>query len=169
MTLLPVLASLVRPDAASPWLAPPLMKVLARVALRPKGVQAVVEFVLYIHPSNAGAAPTGSRGSGITSEALKDAASLIALPPPPMTADEWFSAIAPQLFDLLDGNGEPDMDKVAAYIIGSPILGKREFGHPGSLNPSPLYAPTNDWNRESRLEAIRRAYLQAPRTPPCGC
>jgi hypothetical protein len=48
-----------------------------------------------------------------------------------MPPANWFHGIAPQLFSLLDGEGEPEMDKAAAFIIGFGILGRKQFGAPG--------------------------------------
>lgn len=49
-----------------------------------------------------------------------------------MTPKDWFNGIGPQLLSLLDGDGEPEMDRAAAFIIGFGILGKKQFGAPGS-------------------------------------
>jgi hypothetical protein len=48
-----------------------------------------------------------------------------------MTPEDWFSGIGPQLLSLLDGEGEPGMDKAAAFIIGFGTLGRKQFGAPG--------------------------------------
>jgi hypothetical protein len=48
-----------------------------------------------------------------------------------LSPDKWFTGIAPQLLLLLDGEGGLEMVKVAAYIIGYGILGRRELGAPG--------------------------------------
>jgi hypothetical protein len=49
-----------------------------------------------------------------------------------MSADAWYSAIAPQLFSLLDGEDGLEMVKVAAFIIGYGILGRKALGAPGT-------------------------------------
>ena len=43
----------------------------------------------------------------------------------------WYSAIAPQLLVLLDGNEGPDLVRAAAYIIGFGILGRESSGGRG--------------------------------------
>lgn len=48
-----------------------------------------------------------------------------------MLPEDWFNGIAPQLLALLDGEGEPEMDKAAAFVIGFGILGRKQFGAPG--------------------------------------
>jgi hypothetical protein len=48
-----------------------------------------------------------------------------------MSPERWFSGIAPQLFALLQGEGEPEMDRAAAFIIGFGILGRKQYGAPG--------------------------------------
>lgn len=48
-----------------------------------------------------------------------------------MLAEEWFDGIAPQLLSLLDGDGEPEMDRAAAFVIGFGILGRKQYGAPG--------------------------------------
>ena len=49
-----------------------------------------------------------------------------------MTAEEYFVAISPQLLELLDDT-HPDNPRVAAYIIGNGILGRRKFGSPDGV------------------------------------
>lgn len=109
------------------------MSNLARLPLRPRGVQHTIEFVLSVHPTTSGARseqrPGG--GSAISHEALNAASKLLSSPPAGMNPQEWFSGIAPQLYSLLSGEGEPEMDKAAAYIIGFGILGRRQYGAPG--------------------------------------
>jgi hypothetical protein len=48
-----------------------------------------------------------------------------------MNPDQWFQGIAPQLFSLLQGEGELGTDNAAAFIIGFGILGRKQFGAPG--------------------------------------
>ncbi|KAH0562523.1 hypothetical protein GP486_002783 [Trichoglossum hirsutum] len=47
-----------------------------------------------------------------------------------LSAKEYFSQLAPQLFDLLDGQAGPEMAKAAAFIIAG-ILGQKAHGAPG--------------------------------------
>jgi hypothetical protein len=73
----------------------------------------------------------GSRSSNISHEALSSASRLLSSPPQFMSPEEWFNGIGPQLLELLDGKGEREMDKAAAYIIGFGILGRKMYGAPG--------------------------------------
>lgn len=134
MALMPVLNLLVQPGRVQPWLRTPLISSLARLPLRPRGVQDTIEFILSVHPSSAATKTSRStgRGSNISQEALNAASRLLSSPPVSMSPDKWFLGIAPQLFSLLDGEGEPEMDKAAAFVIGFGILGRKQFGAPGT-------------------------------------
>ncbi|RFU30871.1 hypothetical protein B7463_g5435, partial [Scytalidium lignicola] len=133
VALLPVLNLLVQPDRVQPWLRSPLIHELALLPLRHLGVQHTIEFILSVHPSNANfnAPVKAGRGSGISHEALNATSRLLSSPPAGMKAEDWFSSLAPQLFFLLDGNGEPEMDRASAFVIGFGILGRRQYGAPG--------------------------------------
>lgn len=133
VALLPVLNHLVQPERVPAWLRTPLIQALALLPLRPLGVQHTIEFVLSVHPSNANfnAPVKAGRGSGLSHEALNAASRLLSSPPAGMKPEVWFSSLAPQLFQLLDGKGEPEMDRAAAFIIGFGILGRRQYGAPG--------------------------------------
>ena len=52
----------------------------------------------------------------------------------------YFSMIAPQLLALIDGD-DPDLNKAAAYVVGSGILGKRAYGTPGTIGHSIFVKP----------------------------
>lgn len=133
LALIPALNLLLQAGRTEPWLRVPLITALAILPLRERGVQHTIEFVLSVHPSNAGYNITtkAGRGSGISHEALNAASRLLSSPPGGMSPEKWFSGIAPQLFSLLQGEGEPEMDKAAAFIIGFGILGRRQYGAPG--------------------------------------
>ncbi|TVY34600.1 hypothetical protein LSUB1_G008554 [Lachnellula subtilissima] len=142
LALLPVLTVLVQPSRTQPWLRAPLISALALLPLRPRGIQNTIEFVLSIHPSSQLNAPSGSdKRSGISHEALNAASRLLSSPPGGMAPDDWFSGIGPQLFSLLQGEGEPEMDKAAAFIIGFGILGRKQYGAPGMRFDSFLRHP----------------------------
>ncbi|KAH8816451.1 hypothetical protein F5884DRAFT_725552 [Xylogone sp. PMI_703] len=132
VTLLPAMNLLVQPDRVQPWFRSELIRELALLPLRPLGVQHTIEFILSVHPSNANfSAPVkAGRGSGISHEALNAASRLLSSPPAGMSPEDWFSSLAPQLLFLLDGKGEPEMDRAAAFIIGFGILGRRQYGAP---------------------------------------
>lgn len=103
---------------------------------RQDGVRATIEFVFASHPSStmktSEAASPQKQGANITLEALKMATGLLAVPPASVEANKWFSGIAPQLLGLLDGKEGADLVKAAAYIIGYGILGRKQYGAPGS-------------------------------------
>lgn len=104
------------------------------IPLREEGVRASLEFAFAVHPSStvklSEAAVPQKRGANITHEALVLASNLLSVPPSTVTPEEWYSGIAPQLFALLDGD-ELELKKVAAYVIGFGILGRKASGAPG--------------------------------------
>ena len=132
---MPALNLLIQPGRTNPWLRAPLISTLATLPLRNRGVQNTIEFVLSVHPSSAGyiASANVGKGSGISHEALNAASRLLSSPPSGVTPEKWFSGIAPQLFALLEGEGEPEMDRAAAFIMGFGILGKKQYGAPGKF------------------------------------
>jgi len=138
---MPVLNLLVQPDRVQPWLRTPLISALARLPLRPRGVQHTIEFILSVHPSSAGSSAGIGRGSSISHEALNAASRLLSSPPVSMSPEKWFYGIAPQLFSLLEGEGEPEMDKAIAFVIGFGILGRKQFGAPGMPGWKALVEP----------------------------
>ena len=94
-----------------------------------------MEFVFAVHPSSAvsasDVAAPQKKGPSITHEALSMASRLLSTPPSATNADTWLSGIAPQLLRLLDGEEGPDITKVAAYVIGFGVLGRKDLGAPG--------------------------------------
>ena len=132
---MPALNLLIQPGRTNPWLRAPLIATLATLPLRNRGVQNTIEFVLSVHPSSAGyiTSANAGKGSGISHEALNAASRLLSSPPSGVTPEKWFSGIAPQLFALLEGEGEPEMDRAAAFIMGFGILGKKQYGAPGKF------------------------------------
>ncbi|CAD6500600.1 BgTH12-06310 [Blumeria graminis f. sp. triticale] len=145
-SLLSVLSTLVQPGRTSPWIREQLTSALARLPLRPKGVQNTIEFVISIHPSStvtSNAEGTGKR-SCISHEAMNAVSRLLSSPPAASGIEYWFNGIAPQLLSLLDGDGDLEMDKVAAFIIGFGILGRKIYGSIGKPGwrafVEPIYA-----------------------------
>jgi hypothetical protein len=132
IALLPVLNLLVQPGRTQSWLRTPIITTLAQIPLRTRGVQDTVEFVLSIHPSSrVRPSDQPEKRANISHEALNAASRLLSSPPVGISAETWFSKIAPQLFSLLRGQGEPEMDRVASFIIGFGILGRKQYGAPG--------------------------------------
>ncbi|EPQ62282.1 hypothetical protein BGT96224_A20880 [Blumeria graminis f. sp. tritici 96224] len=144
-SLLSVLSTLVQPGRTSPWIREQLTSALARLPLRPKGVQNTIEFVISIHPSatvTSNAEGTGKR-SCISHEAMNAVSRLLSSPPAASGIEYWFNGIAPQLLSLLDGDGDLEMDKVAAFIIGFGILGRKIYGSIGGFVPYTLLRITD--------------------------
>ncbi|KAH8907326.1 hypothetical protein BR93DRAFT_951497 [Coniochaeta sp. PMI_546] len=136
LSLIPALNILIRPDHAPPWLRSELVAILTTLPLRPDGVRGTLEFVFAVHPSStvktSEAATPQKQGANITHEALSLASTMLSVPPKRVKPEVWFSGVAPQLLKLLDGNDGPELTKVASYVIGFGILGRKEFGAPGS-------------------------------------
>lgn len=137
MNLIPALNMLIRPGHAEPWLQRHLKGILALLPLRPDGVRTTLEFVFAVHPTSSARFPDIAapqrKGANITQGALALASRLISTPPAGVTADLWFSGVAPQLLSLLDGEHGAELVKAAAYIIGFSILGRKTSGAPGKL------------------------------------
>lgn len=113
------------------------MESLTLIPLRKDGVRATMELVFMVHPTSTGQAgdrkEPQKQGSSITHEAVAVATKLLSTVPAGMPAKDWFQGISGQLFALLDGEAGPDLSRTAAQIIGFGILGRREFGTPGTL------------------------------------
>ncbi|TQN73280.1 RNA polymerase II assembly factor RTP1, partial [Colletotrichum shisoi] len=134
--LLPVLNALVKPNVAPTWLRPELMKILTLIPLRPDGVRGTMEFIFSVHPSStlkaSEAATPQKRGANITQEAMAVVTRILTSPPASISPEDWFSKVAPQLIVLLDGNEGAELSTSAAQIIMFGVLGRRQFGAPGS-------------------------------------
>ncbi|KAI0877152.1 hypothetical protein GGS24DRAFT_448958 [Hypoxylon argillaceum] len=134
--LISSLNTLIKPSRVPEWLRTPLVDILTLLPQRPDGVRATLEFVFSVHPSStvkaSEAAIPQKQGANITMEALKMASTLLSVPPASVKPENWFPGIAPQLLALLDGNNGPDLAKVAAYVIGFGVLGRKQFGAPGT-------------------------------------
>ncbi|WQF81897.1 Putative RNA polymerase II assembly factor Rtp1 domain 2 [Colletotrichum destructivum] len=134
--LLPVLNALVKPNVAPTWLRPELMKILTLIPLRPDGVRGTMEFIFSVHPSStlkaSEAATPQKRGANITQEAMAVVTRILTSPPASISPEDWFSKVAPQLIVLLDGNEGAELSIAAAQIIMFGVLGRRQFGAPGS-------------------------------------
>lgn len=132
------LNTLIKPGRVPDWLRIHLIDILTLLPQRPDGVRATLEFVFSVHPSStvkvSEAAAPQKQGANITMEAMKMATTLLSVPPATVKPEAWFPGIAPQLLALLDGNAGPDLAKVAAYVIGFGVLGRKQFGGPGMLS-----------------------------------
>ena len=91
-----------------------------------------------------------SSGPSIPLDVLARVSKLLTAVPSSITADTYFSAIAPQLLTLLDDK-DTDMVRAAAYIIGNGILGRRNYGAPGTLGWNLFAQPILDIINPSTL------------------
>ncbi|KAI1337260.1 hypothetical protein F5Y15DRAFT_425849 [Xylariaceae sp. FL0016] len=134
--LLSTLNTLAKPGRVPPHIRVHLMDILTLLPQRPDGVRATLEFVFSVHPTSTvrqdEAAKTQKRGANITMESMKMASVLLSVPPATVGPEKWFPGVAPQLLALLDGKDGDDLVKVAAYVIGFGILGRKQFGAPGT-------------------------------------
>lgn len=152
------LNALIKPDRTPRWLRIHLMDVLVLLPQRPDGVRAALEFVFSVHPSSAvlpsEAAEPQQQGANITMEAMRMATGLLATPPAGLTPEAWFPGIAPQLLALLDGSEGADLAKVAAYVMGFGILGRKQFGAPGTDAAAPGCGGTDRCCRYRGMEGL---------------
>ncbi|KAI0414029.1 hypothetical protein F5X98DRAFT_261759 [Xylaria grammica] len=136
LALMSSLNTLIKPGRVPEWLRSHFMDILTLLPQRPDGVRATLEFVFSVHPSStvavSEAAAPQKQGANITMEALKMASTLLSVPPASVKPDVWFPGVAPQLLALLDGDNGPDLAKAAAYVIGFGVLGRKQFGAPGT-------------------------------------
>ncbi|KAL8954799.1 MAG: hypothetical protein Q9183_006928, partial [Haloplaca sp. 2 TL-2023] len=125
-TLLPQLMSLLKfpgPD----WFRSVISKRLSTLPLRQGGVRQTVDFI------------AGADSGKLATAALSRTSKLLTSVPSEMTTEAYFSALAPQLLEMLDDSSS-DNRRIASYIIGNGILSKRAIGSPG----------TNGWNLFAR-------------------
>jgi hypothetical protein len=118
---------------------------LSALPLRLNGVRSTIEFIATSHrPPQAeqnGDTTQPSFGPPLPLEALQQASKLLSSIPRAMSADIYFSKIAPQLLNLLDSREEPALSKTAAFIITNGILSKRSIGAPGTIGWALLADP----------------------------
>ncbi|CAM1509064.1 Fc.00g028030.m01.CDS01 [Cosmosporella sp. VM-42] len=156
--LIPALNVLIKPNILPSWLRDPLMQTLTHVPLRPDGVRGTMEFVFSVHPSSSSkSSEPQKQGASITHEAIAVATRLLSSVPTGMPPEEWFGGISGQLLGLMDGDAGADLDRTAAQIVGFGILGRKQYGAPGSagwnafvhpllqnINPSLSKSPSGD-------------------------
>ncbi|OJI82561.1 hypothetical protein ASPTUDRAFT_201947 [Aspergillus tubingensis CBS 134.48] len=139
--LLPTLSSFLQSDPA-PWFKSLVSSELSRIPLRPGGVlQTMVFLASQFAPSlGAEAQAQASNGPIFTVQGIMQTSRLLSSVPEGMDPVKYFSTVAPQLLELLDGD-DPDLMKTAAYVIGNGILGKRAYGAPGTVGHSIFLEP----------------------------
>ncbi|KAL9033458.1 MAG: hypothetical protein Q9180_005935, partial [Flavoplaca navasiana] len=132
---LPMLTSLLHPSCPD-WLRSPLSSRLSLFPLRPNGVRHILNFIAGSTSADeqqpADVQDDRSSGPSMTLDALARATKLLTSVPSTMTAETYFPALAPQLLDLLDDRNI-DNKRIASYIIGNGILGKRKIGSPSTV------------------------------------
>ena len=133
--LFPILTGLLQPSCPQ-WLRRPLSAALALLPLRPGGVRQTIIFLATTVPKPVSNGPLPSENTNsrhvLSLESLTQASKLLSSVPSSLSPENYFTRLAPQLLDLLDGSLE-DMRRAAAFIIGSGILGRRAHGAPGTI------------------------------------
>ena len=114
--------------------------------MRPGGVRQTISFIAtpeetYSDPDSLSERESNQRaGPAFSLEKLGQVSKLLTSVPSSVTPNAYFSAIAPQLLELLDEDGT-DMCRAAAYTISIGILGRRQYGAPGSIGWKLLAEP----------------------------
>ncbi|THC98643.1 hypothetical protein EYZ11_001846 [Aspergillus tanneri] len=85
---------------------------------------------------------------------------LLSSVPQEMDPVYYFSTIAPQLLSLIDGE-DPDLRKTAAYVVGNGILGKRQYGAPGTIGYSIFLEPIFK-TLTAELDDSSRSWMRPP-------
>ena len=137
-TLFPTLTSLIHP-ATPTWFRVPLSTFLSLLPLRPNGVQQTISFIASTapQPQNNPAeqrSNPNNHTSGLTMsvDTLDQVSKLLAAVPSSLTPGAYFSALSPQLLQLLDGT-DVETKRAVAYVVGNGILGRRKHGSPGTV------------------------------------
>ena len=115
------------------WFQSPISQFLSLLPLRTDGVRQTINFIAGTTPieSQQDEQSLSPSRPSLSLDSLKQVSKVIASVPSSMTAEKYFSAIAPQLLQLLD-DSDNDNKRVASYIIGWGILSRRKIGSPGS-------------------------------------
>lgn len=139
--LLPTLSAFLQSETA-PWFKAKISSYISRIPLRHEGVLQTILFVTSQFAPSLGreAQNQASNGPHFTVQAIMHVSRLLSSVPQDMNPVAYFSAIAPQLLSLLDGD-DPDLKKTASYVVGSGILGKRAYGAPGTIGHTIFVEP----------------------------
>ncbi|RAK73238.1 RTP1/Tango6 family protein [Aspergillus fijiensis CBS 313.89] len=126
----------------APWFKSVVSGFLSRIPLRPDGVLQTMMFLAsQLAPSLGVESQTQvSNGPHFTVQAIMQTSRLLSSVPQGMDTDKYFTAIAPQLLNLIDGE-DPDLRKTAAYVVGNGILSKRSYGSRGTIGHSIFLVP----------------------------
>lgn len=115
---------------------------MAQIPLRTGGVLQTIIFIASQFAPSLGeeAGDESSNAPYITVQAIMQISKLLSSVPRGRDPESYFTTIAPQLLELLDGD-DADLKKTASYVIGNGILGKRAYGAPGTIGHSIFVAP----------------------------
>jgi hypothetical protein len=136
-------------ETSPTWFRAQIAKSMSRLALRPDGVVKMIRAVASYHPTNTDkVALPSSDALGIPEQVVKQVGSVLSSPPiDPEAGDtetqtiEWFTKLAPQLWDMIDSKHGSDMQFAAAYIIGESILVTRQIAAPGKIGAELFIKP----------------------------
>ncbi|KAJ5993549.1 hypothetical protein N7451_009273 [Penicillium sp. IBT 35674x] len=139
--LLPTLTAFLQTDTAT-WFKSTISSQISQIPLRPGGVLQTIMFIASQFAPSLGqeAQSEPSNGPHFTVQAIMQISKLLSSVPQGVDSAVYFTAIAPQLLTLLDGD-DPDLEKTVSYTIGNGILGKRAFGAPGTIGHSIFVEP----------------------------
>lgn len=136
--LLPNLTSLLHP-ACPDWFRIPIASYLSLLPLRPQGVKSTINFIagsISQEPVDSDTSlpdrKSQSSAFSLSLEVITRASKVLSSVPSSLSADVYFTNLAPQLLQLLDEQIEDDR-RAAAYVIGNGILGRRKHGSPGTI------------------------------------
>ncbi|KAI2789423.1 hypothetical protein POX_d04911 [Penicillium oxalicum] len=139
--LLPTLSAFLQTDTTA-WFRSIVSRQIARIPMREGGVMHTILFIMsQVGPSlgqEAQAEPTN--GPHFTVQGMMQISKLLSAVPQDTEPSTYFDALAPQLLELLDGD-DPDLRRIASYVIGNGILGKRAYGAPGTIGHSIFVEP----------------------------
>ncbi|KAF2267110.1 hypothetical protein CC78DRAFT_512815 [Lojkania enalia] len=150
--LLPILTTFLQQPVPS-WIQPRLATELALIPLRTRGVRHTIEFLSLAYLTKNSRVHEEQYDSSqipIPLEAIMQASRLLSSVPSTMSPTEWFTELAPQLWDLLDGKEGKELSRAAGQIIASGILNRKSTGAPGAIGwelfAKPLIRTTNPEN-----------------------
>ena len=129
-TLLPQLTSLLKLPSPE-WFRSVISKRLSTLPLRQGGVRQTIDFIAGVDSGKLGTAALGRTSKLLTSV------------PSQMIPEAYFSALAPQLLEMLDDKSS-DNRRIASCIIGNGILSKRAIGSPGTIGWNLFVKPIHD-------------------------
>lgn len=142
--ILPVLSSFLVSSVPS-WFKAEITTQLSHIPLREDGVIQIISFITSQFAPSLGQEAEESTPDkpAITVQAIMQISRLLSSVPRGMNPEAYIQNIAPKLLALIDGE-DPDLKKVASYVIGSGILGKRSFGVPKAIGHVVFMKPIFD-------------------------